>query len=59
MRWNEKFWPALITPFPDNAFPNVLAANVPKLMLEMKITTPRILPRFPTTSEMFPLKMMR
>ena len=28
-------------------------------MLEMKITTPRILPRFSTTSEMFPLKMMR
>ena len=30
-----------------------------KLMLEIKITTPRILPRFPNTSEMFPLKMMR
>ena len=29
--------------------------NLPK----MKITTPRTLPRFPTTSEMFPLKMMR
>ena len=28
-------------------------------MLKMKITMPRILPRFPTTSEMFPLKMMR
>ena len=28
-------------------------------MSKMKITTPRILPRFPTTSEMFPLKMMR
>ena len=26
---------------------------------EMKITTPRILPRFTTTSEMFPLKMIR
>ena len=25
----------------------------------MKITTPIILPRFPTTSEMFPLKMIR
>ena len=25
----------------------------------MKIAMPRILPRFPTTSEMFPLKMMR
>ena len=28
-------------------------------MSKMKITMPRILPRFPTTSEMFPLKMMR
>ena len=28
-------------------------------MSKMKITTPRILPRFPTTSEIFPLKMMR
>ena len=30
-----------------------------KYMSKMKITTPRILPRFPTTSEIFPLKMMR
>ena len=30
-----------------------------KLMLTMKITTPRILPRFPSTSEMFPLKMTK
>ena len=30
-----------------------------KLILRMKITTPRILPRFPTTSELFPLKMTR
>ena len=28
-------------------------------MSKMKITTPRILPRFSTTSEMLPLKMMR
>ena len=28
-------------------------------VLRMKITTPRILSRFPTTSEMSPLKMMR
>ena len=28
-------------------------------MSKMKIATPRILPRFPTTSEMSPLKMMR
>ena len=28
-------------------------------VLRMKITTPRILSRFPTRSEMFPLKMMR
>ena len=35
--------------------PNILRANIPKI----KITTPRILPRFPTTSEMLPLKMMR
>ena len=28
-------------------------------MLKMKITTPRILQRFSTTSEMFPLKMTR
>ena len=34
---------------------NILKANMSK----MKITTPRILPRFPTTSEMFPLKMAR
>ena len=34
-------------------------ANILKAMLKMKITTPRILPRFPTTSEMFPLKMTR
>ena len=27
--------------------------------LKMKITTPKTLLRFPTTSEMFPLKMMR
>ena len=30
-----------------------------KLMLKMKITTPRILPRFSTTSEMLPMKMTR
>ena len=30
-----------------------------KLMLKMKIITPRILPRFATTSEMLPLNMMR
>ena len=29
------------------------------IMLKMKITVPRILPRFPTTSEMFPLKLTR
>ena len=34
---------------------NKYIANISK----MKITTPRILPRFPATSEMFPLKMMR
>ena len=28
-------------------------------MLKMKITMPRILKRFPTTSKMFPLKMVR
>ena len=28
-------------------------------MLKMKIRTPKILPYFPTASEMFPLKMMR
>ena len=30
-----------------------------KLTLKMKITMPRLLLRFPTTSEMFPLKMTR
>ena len=35
---------------------NILKVKV-KFVLKMKITTPRILPRFPTTSEMFPLKM--
>ena len=30
-----------------------------EFMSKMKITTPWILSRFPTTSEMFPLKMMR
>ena len=34
---------------------NILRAKMSK----MEITTPRILPRFPTTSEMFSLKMMR
>ena len=37
MRSHQKFWPALIitpspvliTPFPANAFPNMLAANIP------------------------------
>ena len=29
------------------------------LILKMKIITSRILPRFPTTTEMVPLKMMR
>ena len=28
-------------------------------MSKMITTTPRILPRFPTTSEMFPLKILR
>ena len=30
-----------------------------KLMLKMKITTPSALPRFPTTSEVFLLKITR
>ena len=34
-------------------------ANIFKLMSKMKVTTPRILPRFPTISEMSPLKMTR
>ena len=38
---------------------NKYIANILKLMLKMKTATPRILPRFPSTSEMFPLKMMR
>ena len=36
---------------------NKYIANI--LMLKMKITTPRTLPSFPTTSEMLPLKIMR
>ena len=36
-------------------FTNILKAQ----MFKMKITTPRILTRFPITSEMFPLNMMR
>ena len=28
MRRHEKFWPALITPFPANVFPNISAANI-------------------------------
>ena len=39
MRQNWKFWaslftpsPALITPLPDNAFPNILPANVPNII---------------------------
>ena len=38
---------------------NRYIANILKAMLKMKITTPRILPRFPTTSEIFRLKMTR
>ena len=38
---------------------NKYIANILKAMSKMKITTPRILQRFPTTSEMFQLKMMR
>ena len=36
---------------------NKYIANLLKFMLRMEIIIPRILPRFPTTSEMFPLKM--
>ena len=33
--------------------------NFNKYIAKMEITMPRILPPFPTTSKMFPLKMMR
>ena len=38
---------------------NKYIANILKAILKIKITTPKILPRFPTTSEMFPLKMTK
>ena len=45
--------------YTSQEFLYVLYVSFLKLMSKMKTTTPRILPRFPTTSQMFPLKMIR
>ena len=38
---------------------NKYIANILKIMLKIKLTTPIFLPRFPATSEMFSLKIKR